>query len=67
MPKKNPTDPLSIAQSVVEAAIGEPLTHSAHDEYIEAYYSDTSRRPWHGLREVSRREGAKHALQACSG
>lgn len=25
-PKKNPTDPLTLALSVVEAAIGEPLT-----------------------------------------
>jgi len=25
-PKKNPTDPLALALSVVEAAIGEPLT-----------------------------------------
>ena len=52
---------------MVEVAIGEPLKHSAHDEYIEASYSETSRRPWHGLREVSRREGAKPALHACSG
>jgi hypothetical protein len=25
-PKSNPTDPLALARSVVEAAIGEPLT-----------------------------------------
>jgi len=25
MPKKNPTDPILLARSVVEAAIGEPL------------------------------------------
>jgi hypothetical protein len=26
MPKKNPTDPILLARSILEAAIGEPLT-----------------------------------------